>query len=175
MDKARLKLAVYKQTGVALNEDDPAFAMVELCRLVLEDQSEKAAGRLSEVLVARLGNLPDRIQSAAKEAATTIGIQGTQRVVDVLQEARDAIAADADQATRRIAEQTGRGADIFARQVIAAVRAAQPSTQRGEPAGARWTWLVAGAALAAICFAGGFVTAQSVAAPSHQLQQVGRP
>jgi len=116
MDRSRLSAAVYKKTGIVIDPDDPAFALVELDRLVVEE----AASRLAE----RLETLPERIQSSAKALAAEVGAQGVLRVVEMLGEARRTIASDTEQAQQRIAEQTAKASKGLAREAAEVVRAA---------------------------------------------------
>jgi hypothetical protein len=153
MDRSRLSATVYKKTGIVIDPDDPAFALVELDRLVVEE----AASRLAE----RLETLPERIQSSARALAAEVGAQGVQRVVEMLAEARRTIASDTEQAQHQIAEQTARASKDLAREVAEVVRAAQ-SLGRGGAARARW--LLIGAVIGAACCTVGFVAAEIVTA-----------
>ncbi|HUD24207.1 MAG TPA: hypothetical protein VMQ45_00855 [Burkholderiaceae bacterium] len=127
MDKSRLALVVYKRTGFPLEEEDPAFALVELNRVALEELIDESAARIAE----RLDTLPERIRSSGNHLAAELATQGMQRVVEMLAESRRTIAADTEQAQRRIADHTaklneplcprGRGGDarctdLFARE-----------------------------------------------------------
>jgi len=149
MDRSRLSATVYKKTGIVIDPDDPAFALVELDRLVVEE----AASRLAE----RLETLPERIQSSAKALAAEVGAQGVQRVVEMLGEARRTIASDTEQAQQRIAEQTARASKDLAREVAEVVRAAQ-SLSQGRAAWARW--FLFGAMIGAACCTMGFVAGE---------------
>lgn len=153
MDRSRLSAAVYKKTGIVIDPDDPAFAVVELNRMVIEE----VADRLAE----RLGALPERIQERGKALAIEVGVQGVQRVTEVLGEARRTIASHTEQAQQRIAEQTAKASKDLAREVSEVVRAAQ-SLGRGGAARARW--LLIGAVIGAACCTVGFVAAEIVTA-----------
>jgi hypothetical protein len=153
MDRSRLSAAVYKKTGIVIDPDDPAFAVVELNRLVIEE----VAGRLAE----RVETLPERIQERGKALAIEVGVQGVQRVSEVLGEARRTIASHTEQAQQRIAEQTAKASKDLAREVAEVVRAAQ-SLGRGGAARARW--LLIGAVIGAACCTVGFVAAEIVTA-----------
>jgi len=153
MDRSRFSAAVYKKTGIVIDPDDPAFAVVELNRLVIEE----VAGRLAE----RLEALPERIQERGKALAIEVGVQGVQRVSEVLGEARRTIASHTEQAQQRIAEQTAKAGKDLAREVAEVVRAAQ-SLGRGGAARARW--LLIGAVIGAACCTVGFVAAEIVTA-----------
>src|SRR6266404_2321962 len=86
MDRSRLSAAVYKRTGIVIDPGDPAFAVVEPNRLVIEEVASRVAERLE--------TLSERIQSSAKALATEVAHQGVQRVVETLREARQTIASD---------------------------------------------------------------------------------
>ena len=133
MDKSRLSVVVYQRTGFALDPGDPAFALVELNRAVLEELIEQAAGQVAS--------------------------QGMQRVVEMLGESRRTIAADTAQAQRRIAEQAERVNRDLGRQVAQVAHAAQ-NLSRGAAVRARW--FVAGAVVGLIVSTGAFVAAQWV-------------
>src|SRR6266576_1799499 len=83
MNRSRLSAAVYKRTGIVIDPGDPAFAVVEPNRLVIEEVASRVAERLE--------TLPERIQSSAKALATEVAHQGVQRVVETLREARQTI------------------------------------------------------------------------------------
>jgi hypothetical protein len=153
MDRSRLSAAVYKKTGIVIDPDDPAFAVVELNRLVIEE----VAVRLAE----RLETLPERIQERGKALAIEVGVQGVQRVSEVLGEARRTIASHTEQAKQQIADQTAKASKDLAREVVEVVRAAQ-SLGRGGAACARW--LLIGAVIGAACCSVGFVAAEIVTA-----------
>jgi len=155
MDKSRLSVVVYKRTGFPLDEEDPAFALVELNRLVLEEFVDGAARRLAE----RLETFPEQIRSSGAAVAAEVAAQGMQRVVEILAESRRTIKSDTEQAQRRIAEQTGRVSKDLAREVTEVVRAAQ-SVARGGAARARW--LLIGAVIGAACCIVAFVAVEIV-------------
>jgi hypothetical protein len=90
MDRAEMCGEVLRRTGVKVGEDDPAFLLVEMNRLELEE----AVSAVGE----RLAPLPGTIEKAgwlvAKEVAAAAA-----RVVDMkLAAAREAIAKEADTA-----------------------------------------------------------------------------
>jgi hypothetical protein len=149
MDRSRLLAAVYKRTGIVIGPDDPAFALVEINRLVVEEA-------VSHV-VERLETLPGQIEASAKALAAEVAGQGVQRVVENLREARQTIAADSEGAQRRIAENVEKVGASVARQVAAATRAAQPSP-RAASIGKRW--LLACAVVGLVSCSGGFVAGQ---------------
>jgi len=155
MDKSRLSVVVYQRTGFAFDPADPAFGMVELTRVVLEELIEESAGRIAE----RLDTLPERIRSSGTALAAEVASQGMQRVVEMLGESRRTIAADTEQAQLRITEQTERVNKDLARQVAQIVHAAQ-TVSRG--VGVRMRWFVAGAVVGLLVSTGAFVTAQLV-------------
>jgi len=155
MDKSRLSVVVYQRTRFALDPGDPAFGMVELTRVVLEELIEESAGRIAE----RLDTLPERIHSSGKALAAEVASQGMQRVVEMLGESRRTIAADTEQAQRRIAEQAERVNMDLGRQVAQVAHAAQ-NLSRGAAVRARW--FVAGAVVGLIVSTGAFVAAQWV-------------
>ena len=158
MDKSRLSAAVYQRTGVALDSGDPAFALVELSRVVLEELIEESAGRIAQ----RLGTLPDRIQSSGAAVAAKVASDGVQRVVEMLGESRRTIVADTEQAQRRIAEQTERANKELARQVAQVVHAARTVS---DVAAVRVRWFVVGAIVGVIVSTGAFVAGQLVPTP----------
>jgi hypothetical protein len=151
MDRSRLSAAVYKKTGIVIDPDGPAFALVELDRLVVEE----AASRLVE----RLETLSERIQSSANALAAEVGAQGVQRVVEMLGEARRTIASDTEQARERVAEQTAKASKGLAREVAEVARAAQ-SLSQGHAARARW--LLTSAMIGAACCTIGFAVGEIV-------------
>ena len=160
MDKARLSVAVCKRTGFPLEPGDPAFALVELNRLVLEDFLEAAAERVGQ----RLSDLPERIQASGVSLARELSTQGVERVVEMLAASRRTIATDTQQAQRQIAEQAATARENLARQEAVAVRPA--------PAAAHWAltpvgWLMTGAAIAVASCTGGFLAGGFVA--THEL------
>jgi len=150
MDKSRLSVVVYKRTGFPLDEEDPAFVLVELNRVVLEELIDESAGRIAE----RLDTLPERIRSSGTAFAAEVSSQGVKRVTEMLAESRRTIAADTEQAQRRIADHIGKLSEPLFREVAAAVRAAQ-TLSRGGAVPARW--LLAGAAIGVLSFAYGVV------------------
>jgi hypothetical protein len=150
MDKSRLSAVVYKRTGFPLDPDDPAFALVELNRLVLEQHIDEAATHIAE----RLEALPDRIRSSGTSVAAEVASQGMQRVVEMLAESRRTIAADTEQAQHRIVERTAKLGEPLARQVAAVVSAAQTFSRAGA---ARAQWPLATAAIGALSCASGFI------------------
>ena len=121
MDKSRLAVIVYKRTGFPLDEEDPAFALVELNRVVLEGLLDEAVQRVAE----RLESYPERIRSSANALAAEVASQGIQRVVEMLAESRRTIATDTEQAQRRITDHVAKLSETLIREVSAAVRAAQ--------------------------------------------------
>jgi len=149
MDRSRLSAAVYKKTGIVIDPDDPAFAVVELNRLVIEE----VAGRLAE----RLETLPERIQERGKALAVEVGVEGVQRVSEVLGEARRTITSHTEQAQQRIAEQTAKASKDLALEVAEVVRAALPSRRAGAT---RRGWLFACATVGLVSCTGGFVAGQ---------------
>jgi len=116
------RVAIYKKMGIALGPDDPAFALVEMNRVVLEEMIEDAVARLAN----QLNALPERIQSCSSAVASELASQGVQRVVEMLVGARRTIAADAEQAQQRFAEQTAKAGKALDRQVVTIVRATEP-------------------------------------------------
>ena len=167
MDKSRLSLAVYKRTGFALDPGDPAFALIELNRLVLEELLEEAVGRLAQ----QLNALPDRIQSSSTAVASELASQGVQRVVEMLIESRRTIASDVEQAQQRIAEQAEKMGKVLAGQVAAVVRAAQTVSRGGA---ARVRWLLAGATIGVVSCTGGFMAGQLPGTHNLFQQSAGR-
>jgi len=90
MDRAKVCAEVLRRMGVKVGEDDPAFLLVEMNRLELEEAVS--------AVVERLAPLPDIIEKAgwalAKEVATAAA-----SVVDVkFAAARETIAREADTA-----------------------------------------------------------------------------
>jgi hypothetical protein len=155
MDKSRLSVVVYQRTGLALDPGDPAFALVELNRAVLEELIEHAAGQIAR----RLDPFPERIRSSGSAVAAEVASQGMKRVVEMLGESRRTIVADTEQAQRRIAEQAERVNRDFARQVTPVIEAAQKLSQG---AGVPVRWFVAGAVVGLLVSTGAFVAAQLV-------------
>jgi len=113
MDKSRLSVVVYKRTGFPLDEEDPAFVLVELNRVVLEELIDESAGRIAE----RLDTLPERIRSSGTAFAAEVSSQGMQRVTEMLAESRRTIAANTEQAQRRIADHIGKLSEPLFREV----------------------------------------------------------
>jgi len=150
MDKSRLAVIVYKRTGFPLEEEDPAFVLVELNRLVLEGLLDEAAQRLAE----RLDSLPERIRSSGTALAAEVASQGVQRVVEMLVESRGAIAAETEQAQVRIADHIAKLSEPLTREVAAAVRAAQTLSRGGA---VRARWMLAGAVIGVLSFLYGIV------------------
>ena len=167
MDKARLSSLVYKRTGIALDPQDPAFAMVELTRVVLEELLDESARRLAEPLE----TFPERIRANGTSLAAEVASQGVQRVVEMLAESRRTLATDTEQAQRRIADHIANMSEPLARQVAEAVRAAKTLPRAGI---ARTAWLLAGAAIGLISCTCGFVGGQAAAAYGLVWLSVGR-
>jgi hypothetical protein len=167
MDVAQLSAALYKKTGVALGPGDPAFALVELNRLIFDQAIEKAGDRLEE----RLNTLPDRIRSSSTALAAEVGSQGAQRVVEMLAESRRTIASDAEQAQRRIAEHTAKLSEPLTRQVAQVARAAQTLARAGT---VRAGWLLATAAIGLASCTCGFMSGQVAAAHGLLWLSLGR-
>jgi hypothetical protein len=153
MDKSRLSVVVYQRTGLALDPDDPAFALVELNRAVLEELIEQAAGQIAQ----RLDPFPERIRASGSAVAAEVASQGMKRVVEMLGEARRTVAADTELAQRRIAEQAEKMNKDFVRQVAPVTAAAQKLSQG---AGVRVRWFVVGALVELVVSAGAFVAMQ---------------
>ena len=137
MDKARLSSLVYKRTGIALDPKDPAFAMVELNRVVFEDLLDEALDRIAKELEA----LPGRIGSSGSAVVAEAARQAMEQIVEALRQARRLIAFDAEQAQRRI-------------QQMAVARQPAPVPK---PAFGRARRLLPYAVLVLALFAGGFV------------------
>jgi hypothetical protein len=98
MDKARLSSLVYKRTGVALDPQDPAFAIVEMNRAVFEEVLDDALDRIGKQLEA----LPDRIRSSGSAVIAEAARQAMEQIVEALNESRRLIAFDAEQVQRRL-------------------------------------------------------------------------
>jgi hypothetical protein len=160
MDKSRLAAAVYKRTGFPLDPGDPAFALVELNRQVLEAMIEESASRLAE----RLDTLPERIRSSGTSVAAEVASQGMQRVVEMLAESRRTIASDAEQAQRRIADHTAKLSEPLANQIAEVVRAAQTLSRWSA---IRTRWLLAAMAIGIMSCTSGFIGGQ--VAGTHDL------
>jgi len=150
MDKSRLAIVVYKRTGFPLEPDDPAFVLVELNRVALEDLLDEAARRLAE----RLEPFPERIRSSGAAVASQVASQAAQRVAEMLAESRHTIAAETEQAQRRIAEHAAKLSEPLAREVAAAVRAAEMISRAGT---VRAQWVLAAAVIGVLLIALGFV------------------
>src|SRR3989442_3294048 len=121
MDKSRLCVVVHQRTGFALDPGDPAFALVELNRAVLQELIEHAADQFAQ----RLDTLPERIRSTGAAVAGEVASQGMQSVLEMLNESRRSIAADTEQAQRRIAEKTEKANKDLARHVAQVMHATQ--------------------------------------------------
>jgi hypothetical protein len=167
MDSERLSVALYQRTGLAIDPTDPMFAVVELNKLVLEETLNEAAERLAQ----RLETLPHRIETAGKALFTELGAQGTQRVVEMLQEARRVITYDVEQAQRRIAEHNAKLSEALTRQVAQVARAAQTLTRAGT---VHARWLLATAAVGLVSCICGFMGGQIAAACGLLWLSVGR-
>jgi len=151
MEWSRLSAAVYKKTGTVISPDDPAFAIVELNRLVVEE----AIGRLLEQLETLLG----KIDVGAKVIAAEVASKGVGHVAEKLREARQTIKCDVEEAQRRLTEKTENVGECVARQVAAAIRTAQPSPRAGP---VRRRWLLACAAASLLSFTAGFAAGELV-------------
>jgi hypothetical protein len=90
MDRAEMCAEVLRRMGLKVGEDDPAFLLVELNRLALEEAVS--------IVVERLAPLPGAIEQAGVALAKGVA-SATQRVVDEeFAEARKKIATEADAA-----------------------------------------------------------------------------
>jgi 4-diphosphocytidyl-2C-methyl-D-erythritol kinase len=90
MDRADMCAEVLRRMGLKVGEDDPAFLLVELNRLALEEAVS--------IVVERLTPLPGSIEQAGVALAKGVA-SATQRVVDEeFAEARKKIAREADAA-----------------------------------------------------------------------------
>jgi hypothetical protein len=98
MDKARLSSLVYKRTGIGLDPQDPAFAIVELNRAVFEEVLDEALDRIGKQLDA----LPERIRSSGSAVVTEAACQAMEQILEALRQARRLIAFDTEQAQRRV-------------------------------------------------------------------------
>lgn len=137
MDKARLSALVYRRTGIALDPQDPAFAIVELNRAVLEELLDEAMDRVGKQLDA----LPERIASSGSAVVMEAARQAMEQILEALRQARRLIAFDTEQAQRRV------------EQIVTAQRAAHVP----KPAFGRLRRLIPYAALVLALCAGGFV------------------
>jgi len=151
MDRSRLSAAVYKKTGTVISPDDPAFAIVELNRLVVEE----AIGHLLEQLEALL----DKIDSGARDLAAKVASQGVGYVAEREREARKTIASVTEEAQRRLAVEIEKVSASVARQVAAAIRAAQAPPRAGT---VHRRWLLTCAAFGLVSFTAGFAAGQLV-------------
>lgn len=154
MNKSKLSVIVYERTGFPLEPDDPAFVLVELNRVALEDLLDEGVKRVAE----RLDSFPERIAASGAAVAAKVSSQGAQSVSQMLTEARRSLAADTEQAQRRVAEHAATLSEPLSRQVAAAVRAAQAVSRAGS---LLWRWLFATAAFGAVLFGVGFVSGQA--------------
>jgi hypothetical protein len=152
MERSRLSAAVYKRTGTVISPDDPAFAIVELNRLVVVEEM----GQLLEQLEALL----DKIDSGARDIAAKVASQGVGHVAEREREARKTIATDTQEAQRRLSVEIEKVGAAVARQVAAAIRAAQPSPRAGT---VHRRWLLACAAAGLVSFTAGFAVGELVA------------
>jgi len=98
MDKAHLSSLVYKQTGIALDPKDPAFAMVELNQAVFKELLDDALERVLK----EMDTIPGRIGSRGSEIVGEAGRHAMGQIIEALREARRLIAFDVEQAHRRI-------------------------------------------------------------------------
>src|SRR5882757_6748179 len=90
MDRAELCGEILRRMGVKVGEDDPAFLLVELNRLALEEAVS--------VVVERLARLPGTIEKAGWALAQEVATAAAS-VVDVkFAAARETIAKEADTA-----------------------------------------------------------------------------
>ena len=90
MDRAEMCGEVFRRMGVKVGEDDPAFLLVELNRLALEEAVS--------IVVERLAPLPGTIEQAGWALAKEVAAAAA-RVVDVkFAAARETIAKEADTA-----------------------------------------------------------------------------
>lgn len=153
MDKARLSVAVYKKTGIALDPTDPAFAIAELCSEVVEGLLEKTLDQIDQQLKA----LPERIRSSGTAVVSEAACQAVERVVEMLREARRTIASESEEVRRQIVEQAGKTAEVLGRQVAAAERSARAIA---EASAVRARWVLVGAVIGVLACAGGFVAGQ---------------
>jgi len=90
-EKARLAGAVYERAGVAIDPSDPAFALVELNRLVLQDAVDELVRQITE----RTDSLPERVSVLTAVASKRMVELALQRVADRLQAARKQLEVDA--------------------------------------------------------------------------------
>jgi len=92
LDRTKMVAAIAARLKVRLDEDDPAFVLVELNRLALE---EAAAS-----LVDQLAPLGDRLEGAARLAAEQLITSAVQQIVTSGQMEREKIGAAGDAAKR---------------------------------------------------------------------------
>lgn len=110
MDKRDLIAEVVRRTGIRIDEDDPAFAVVILAQLVLEQQSKQVAADLERAA----GQVSQQLASLVKQA-------------EGLQERQDGTAARIEAAARNLAETAGH---------LKAAAAAMAEAERGKAANA---------------------------------------
>jgi hypothetical protein len=144
VDQNRLIAEVMQRTGIRLSPDDPAFVIVELNRLAFEDLIERAGERLDP--------LAERIDKAARLAATEVTRSTLRSISEDTREARALIASEArEAASRAIAE-----ADTARKSAAVAIE----RMANAHKLEARWKMVVVGLVVAlviAMCsFAAGY-------------------
>ena|SRR6266403_5422235 len=90
MDRAEMCGEVLRRMGIKVGEDDPAFLLVELNRLALEEAVA--------VVVERLAPLPNNIVEAGRALAVEVSTSSLVSVSKQVAEARQTIATEAQAA-----------------------------------------------------------------------------
>ncbi len=141
--------AIVERHKVRLDEDDPAFVLVELNRLALEDTAKALVGQLEP--------LPEKIEQAAKALLAQVDSKATHRTAEAIA-----------QATLRINEEVEKSRSTAAR-LIEDVAKANRNVN-----GPKW-FAVAGVVciiLVTLSFAGGYWVAQT--ASENEAVKAGR-
>jgi len=88
--KAQLAGLVFERTGVPIDAADPAFALVELNRLVLQEAADEMIRRIAH----ETDGLPDRLSALTAVATRRMVQHSLERIAEELQVARREIEED---------------------------------------------------------------------------------
>jgi hypothetical protein len=88
--KARLAAVVYERTGVPIDPADPAFALVELNRLALQEVTDEVIRRIAD----HADGLPTRLSALTAVASKRMVRLSLERIAEELRIARREIEAD---------------------------------------------------------------------------------
>lgn len=99
MDQGKLIGEIVQRFGVKLDKDDPAFLLVELNRLVLEQAGDDLAGKL--------GELPGQVEAAGQRMLAELATRVTKQIDGAEAEAAKRVKGEVDEARKVAAELIG--------------------------------------------------------------------